>query len=238
MSNHQILNSAEHGDVRIKTRASAEFGDAVMASVALPAEFRELACEYPILFQRDVANGSVGALALMGFEQGENLFLVDGKWNALARPLAMRIQPFLIGRPSGEDAEPQVHIDMDHPRVARGGDGAACFDEEGKPTPYLEEIAGLLGDLHEAHQAAGDFFASVERYNLLEPFSMDVTLDNGAQHRMVGYELVNEEKLTTLEPGALTELHAAGHLQPLYMAIASLNNLAKLIQLKSRKSHD
>ena len=66
---------------------------------------------------------------------------------------------------------------------------------------------------------------------------MDVTLDSGAMHRLVGYNIVNEDKLAALEPGILAELHAAGHLAALYMAIASLGNLGKLVRRKNRRSH-
>jgi hypothetical protein len=64
---------------------------------------------------------------------------------------------------------------------------------------------------------------------------MDVTLDSGASHRLVGYHLVNEEKLRTLDAAALGELHGAGHLEPIYMALASLGNLGKLVRRKNRR---
>ncbi|MEY4722353.1 MAG: hypothetical protein RIQ46_2078, partial [Pseudomonadota bacterium] len=73
MTSHQILNPADHGTLRIRPGAGAELGDAVMASIAVPAEFRRLACEYPILFRHDSASRGFSALALFGFEPGENL---------------------------------------------------------------------------------------------------------------------------------------------------------------------
>ena len=39
MSNHQILNPSDHGDLRVHTEAGAAFGDNVMACLAMPAEF-------------------------------------------------------------------------------------------------------------------------------------------------------------------------------------------------------
>lgn len=236
MSNHQILNPADHAQLRIRTGAGAEFGDAVTACLAIPAEFRRLACEFPILFRFDAEQGSFSALALMGFEQGENLFLEGDRWDAVCRPLAMAVQPFLIGRAQDGEGPSQVHIDMANPRIARDGDGTPVFDEAGQPTPYLQQAIEMLGALDDGYRASADFFAACKRYDLLEPFSMDVTLGNGAAHRMVGYHLVNEEKLQSLEPAVLAELSAQGHLLPLYMAIASLGNLGKLIARKNRRS--
>lgn len=236
MTNHQILNPADHGQLRIRTEAGAAFGDAVSACIAVPAEFRRLACEFPILFRFDGEQGTFAALALMGFENGENLYLDGERWDAACRPLAMAVQPFLIGRSQDRDGPSQVHIDMAHPRISADGTGTAVFDAAGQPTPFLQQAIEMLGSLDDGYRASADFFAACKRYDLFEPFSMDVTLGSGAMHRMVGYHLVNEEKLQALEPAVLAELSAAGHLLPLYMAIASLGNLGKLIARKNRRS--
>lgn len=235
MSNHQILTAADHGNLRILTDAAPERGDAVMASLAVPPEFRRLALEYPILFRFDHARQAFAALALFGFEPGENLFLENGRWEAVSRPLSMTVQPFLVGRPREPGGPSQVHVDMGHPRISPGGEGVRVFDEAGQPTPYLEQVASMLGALDEGWQASADYFTALDRHELLEPFSMDVTLDNGAQHRLVGYHLVNEERLRDLAPEALAELHAAGHLEPTYMAMASVGNLARLVRRKNRR---
>lgn len=235
MSNHQILDPAKHAELRIRTEAGVELGDETMAALAVPAEFKRLACEYPILFRLDGATGSFSALALFGFEQGENLFLESGRWDASVKPLAMSVQPFLVGRPRDGEGASQVHIDMGHPRIAQDGEGMRVFDPQGKPTPYLEQVAGMLAMLDEGYRASSGFFAALKRYDLLEPFSMDVTLDSGATHRLVGYHLINEEKVAALEPGALAELHVEGHLGPVFMAMASLGNLGKLVRRKNRR---
>ena len=237
MSQHQILTPEAHADLRIRAEAGSELGDGVMAALAVPAEFRRLACEFSILFRRDGASGAWGALALFGFEPGENLYLQGPRWDAACRPLSIAVQPFLIGRAAGGDGPSQVHIDMDHPRIANGGEGVRVFEADGSASPFLEEAIEMLGLLDDGYQASADFFAAVDRYDLLEPFSMDVTLDSGAEHRLVGYNIVNEEAMAALEPGILAELHAAGHLAPLYFAMASLGNLGKLVRRKNRKGH-
>lgn len=237
MSNHQILNPADHGALRVRTDAAPELGDGVMSCLVVPSEFRRLACEYPIFFRFDGESRSFSALALFGFEGGENLFLEGGRWAAASRPFAMAVQPFLVGRPQAGRGAGQVHIDMAHPRVTMaGGEGVRVFDDAGQPSPWLEEVAGMLGALDEGYRASGDFHAALDRHELLEPFSMDVTLDNGASHRLVGYHLINEERLRALDPAALGELQAAGYLEPIFMALASLGNLGKLVRRKNRRA--
>lgn len=235
MSLHQLLDSNSHRDLRVHTQPDAALGDGVMACIAVPTEFRRLQNVFPILFRRDLEQGTLGALALMGFENGENLFLEEGRWDAPYRPLALSIQPFLIGRSEKGDGPGQVHVDMGHPRIASGGEGMRLFDEAGTPTPYLEQIADQLGELDEGYRGSADFFAALERYELLEPFSLDVELADGNSHRMVGYQLINEEKLQALDSAALGDLHAAGHLMPIFMALASLSNFPALIARKNRR---
>ena len=237
MTSHQILNPADHGSLRILADVGAEWGDGVMSCLAVPAEFRRLACEYPILFYHDSEARAFSAIALFGFEPGENLFVENGKWEATCRPFAMAVQPFLVGRSRDGKGASQVHVDLGHSKIATGGEGIRVFDDGGQPTPYLDEVARMLGALDESYQASGEFFAALDRYDLLEPFSMDVKLDSAGSHRLVGYHLINEDRLRALDSSLLAELHAAGHLEPIYMALASLGNLGKLVRRKNRRAN-
>lgn len=238
MTSHAALDKDRNRDLRIRSGASAELGDGVMACITVPSEFRRVQNEFPILFRRDLEGGRFSALALFGFENGENLFVGDGRWDARYRPLALAIQPFLIGR-SAADGAAEVHIDLSHKRIASGSeDGLRVFDEHGRPTPYLEDVMAGLDQLDQGYRSSGDFFAALERYELLEPFSFDVELRDGSSHRLVGYHLIDEDKLRGLEPGAISDLHQAGHLMPAFMALASLSNLSALVERKNKSLRD
>ena len=236
MSNHQILDSKTHLDLRIDTSAGASLGDGVMATLVVPDEFRRVQAEFPIVFRRDVENGQFSALALFGFEAGENLFVSEGRWDAGYKPLSLAIQPFLIGQL--QTGEGQVHVNMDHPRISTSGEGTRVFDEHGQATPYLERIAEMLGELHVGYQASGDFIAALERHQLLEPFSLEVPLSDGSQHSLVGFHIVDEENLRALDGDALADLHGAGHLMPIFMALASLSHFSELVARKDKKQTD
>jgi hypothetical protein len=237
MPNHQILNFDDHAAVRVHTAAGADLGDAVMACLVVPPEFRRLATHYPILFRQDAETGQFSALALFGFEPDENLFLNGDQWDAGTKPLAMAVQPFLVGRSRDPEAPGQVHIDMDHPRIARDETGVRLFEPGGQPTLLVEEVADMLGALDQGYRDSAAFYAALERHDLLEPFSMDVTLDDGSQNRLVGYHLINEERLSQLAAGALAELHGDGHLLPIFMAVASVGNLSALVRRRNRRPH-
>jgi hypothetical protein len=235
MSQHQILNPADHGPLRIHTEAGAEYGDNVMACLAMPAEFREVQAHYPIVFRRDAETGKLAALALFGFEAGENLFLNGATWEARYRPMAHAVQPFLIGRPAEEGAAPQVYIDMASPRISTSGEGMRVFDDAGTPTPWLEAVATMLGDLDYAWHESAAFFTALEAYELVEPFSLEVTLDSGAVQSLVGFQTIHEDRLASLDGEALAALMSEGHLARIYMVLASLAQFGNLVARKNAK---
>lgn len=125
---------------------------------------------------------------------------------------------------------------MASPRiVADGGEGVRVFDEHGSPTPYLETVAEQLGALDEGWQGSAEFFAALRRHELLEPLTLEITLDDGSTNRLVGFHVVDEDRLRALDGDALGELHRDGHLMPLFMAVASVGKLSELIARKNRR---
>lgn len=236
MTRHALLTAEAHRELRVRTDRAAELGDAVMCCITVPDEFRRVQDEYPILFRKNVERDEFTALAMFGFENGENLFLEDGRWDARYRPLAIDIQPFLIGgAPEGGEAA-QVHVDLASPRIA-ADEGMRVFDEFGRPTPYLETIAEQLGALDAGYKASAEFFAALRRHDLFEPLTLEVTLDDGSVNRLVGFHVIDEAKLAALEPAAAAELHLEGHLMPIFMAVASISKLSALIARKNRRLH-
>lgn len=235
MPRHAVLDNQVHRDLRVRTEAGAALGDDVMAVLTVPSEFRRVQAHFPILFRRETGRDDFTAMALFGFETGENLFLDGERWDARYRPLSLAIPPFLIGRPADGTGPGQVHIDLDHPRIAAASDGVRLFDGDGMATPFLEAMAERLGDLDEGYRSSSDFYAAMIAHDLLEPFSLEVTLDDGSKHSLVGFHIIDEARVRALDADALGALHTAGHLMPMFMAMASLSQLSALIERKNRK---
>jgi hypothetical protein len=231
MPQHAILNNVDHKHLRVIAARGAAYGDAVMSALTFPAELRDLQANYPIVFQKN-EDGGYDLLALFGFEQGENLFLGPGGWDAPTIPLAIERQPFMIGR-GGEELS--VHIDLASPRVRDGGsEGEALFLTYGGTSEYLERISSVLRTIHDGLQASRAFVAALTGLQLIESFVLDVTLDDGAPHRLAGFYTLNEEGLAALSAEQLGSLHRAGHLQAMYMIVASLAQFRGLIERKNR----
>jgi len=222
----ELLNNLTHKDLRVFTQRGARWGDDVMSCPVTPEEFRSLQAHYPIVFQPD-GQGSFLPVALFGLQEGQNLFLDETGWDADYLPLAMRRMPFSIG--VAQD-ELRMMVDMASPRIARGAEGEAVFLPQGGNSELLETANSVLRALHEGLQATPEFIQALVGNDLLESFVLDVERPDGSHGELVGFYTIHEERLAGLDAGTVGLLHQAEYLQPIYMAIASLSNLAKLIR--------
>jgi hypothetical protein len=226
MTKHVLLNNLDHKDLRVITTRSAEYGDNVMAAATFPAEFRNLQAHYPIVFRKNT-QGEFEPVALLGFKEGQNLFLTRRGWDATYLPLTIERLPFLIGF-SG-DQQPMMHIDLDSPRISRE-QGEPLFREFGGNTDFLERMSSILLAIHQGLAGTQPFIAALLQNELLESFALDIQLNDGSQNRLAGFYTIHEERLLDLNGAVLERLNRAGHLQAIHMAIASLSNFRALIE--------
>lgn len=231
MPNPVLLNNIDHAAMRVIATRGAAYGDNVMSALTWPDEFRTLQAHYPIVFQKN-GEGGYDALALFGFQPGENLFLDGEVWDAAEIPLSVQRQPFLIGT---DGSELVVHVDLDSPRLSRD-QGEPLFLPQGGNTNYMERMASVLRAIHLGLEGARGFTAALLQHNLLESFVLDITLDDGSDNRLAGFYTIHEERLAALDGAALASLHAAGHLQAIYMVLASLSQFRALIDRKNRRN--
>lgn len=230
MTNPVPLNNVEHDALRIITTRGAAWGDDVTSTVAFPNEFRSLQAHYPIVFQKCVDGTGFQAIVVFGFPDGHNLFLGPRGWEADYLPMAIERQPFLIG---GSGDERVVHVDLDSPRVSRT-EGEAVFLPHGGTTEFLERINSLLAAIHEGVQRTPVFIDALLQHDLLESFVFDVELADGSQGRLAGLYTIDEDRLAALDGAALERLSRAGHLQAIYMVVASMSHFRDLVERQNR----
>ncbi|MCI4645579.1 MAG: SapC family protein [Hyphomonadaceae bacterium] len=238
MANTALLNNIAHKDLKVNARHGAAFGDAVNQTVVFPTEFAEVQREYPILFRKDEA-GKYQAVALLGFDREENLFLDEAGWQARHVPVIHQRGPFIIGfqnqQIEGETRrEPVIHIDLDNPRVNET-EGQPLFLPHGGHAPYLQHVSHILRVIHAGAEIAGPMFAAFDEAGLIEPAAMDIKLDEHTTYKVPDIYTISEEKLAALEGAALERLHKAGYLRAAYLVLASLANVNRLIGLKNAR---
>ena len=235
----EVLNSQDHADLRVITDYRSSFGDAQMQVMVFPFEFRNIQACYPIFFQAD-ANDQFYPVALLGFEEGENLFLDEPNWRAPYVPAMLRRQPFLVGvkdantEAGGTTQARVLSIDLNHPRVSRD-EGEALFKPLGGRTDFLEEQAGLLETLHDGLSHCQEFTNALAEQGLIESVTLDISLSNGSRNQLIGLSGINEERVQELSGDVLEEFNRRGFLLPLFMAMASSTNMRTLIDLKNEQ---
>jgi len=239
MAKHELLNNITHQDLRVLSRFGREYGDNVGMVTAFPTEFAELQREYPIFLRKDPREGQWQAVALLGFETHENLFVQEGRWNAAYLPGAIAKGPFLIGfqeqRIDGElRREPVIHVDVEHPRVSRS-EGEPVFLPHGGNSPYLEHISNVLRGLRDGLEAAPAMYAAYDALGLIQPMNLELQLD--AQHRvsLAGLYGIDRDRLAALDAEQLHSLHRSGYLEGVYLLLSSLHNLRRLMAEKQRR---
>jgi len=244
MARYELLNNITHKDLRVTTRFGREFGDDIGMVVAFPTEFAELQREYPIFLRREQGSGNWQAVALLGFEAKENLFLQGERWNATYLPGAIAKGPFLIGfqeqRVEGElRREPVVHVDMDHPRITTGesgaGEGEAVFLPQGGNSAYLDHISTVLRGIRDGVDAGQAMYAALDELGLIQPVTLEIQFDEANRVNVAGLHNIDRDRLAALDAGQLHALHRAGYLEGVYLVLASLHNLRRLMAEKQRR---
>ena len=237
MARYEMLNNVEHRDLRVMTRRSAATGDAVQFVMTFPLEFRRAQAHFPIFFQKDPNTGKFFPIILLGFEQGENLFLGPEGWETPYVPMSILRGPFLIGYQESHDHEEGkqavITVNMESPLITTEGEGARLFLEHGGTSDYLENITELLEDIQAGLDMNKSFIQALEDFNLIESVALNVTLNNGAERQLVGLYTINEERLNQLDGEALAALHTGHHLQSIFMVLASHSNFSKLIDRRN-----
>jgi hypothetical protein len=239
MSKYLLLSQSAHAGLKVITDRGAAYGDNLMHVMTFPLEFRDIQSSYPIFFAKDSQTGQFYPLALLGFQQDENLYLEGDRWDASYLPLMIARNPFLIGFQQSSEAEngektPVVSIDIESPRVSET-QGEALFTDGGEPTEYLQKSMQNLQTIHQGHEQNKLFIDALLENDLLEGFNLDITLKDGSNNRLEGFYTINEENLAALEDEVLGKLHKQGFLQAIYMAVASFSRVTGLIAKKNAR---
>jgi len=238
MTHHAQLDNVRHKDLRIRREYRVGNGHDVSLTRVFPVEFIPLQAEYPLFFIRDSDAGSFEPVAMLGFSDGENLFLGDAGWEARYIPLSIERRPFLIGFQERVEGgvpikAPVVSIDLDDPSVNES-EGERLFLTHGGESAFLERMTSVLMTIKHGHEVNQGFSRLLVGLDLIESMRMEVELQDGSKQTLEGLYTINEDRLSALNASGLDALHQKGHLKHVYMMLASLSNVTGLIEKKNR----
>ncbi len=219
------LSKETHKSLKVDARASAAYGDNQSFTHVVAKEFPLLVVHYPILFSKDANTGEFYCGAMLGFDEGENLFLEEWRDLEFYRPLGLQRVPFFA-------RGPDVAIDLDHPRVGVEG-GTALFTEFGEPSRYLQRIIWAFQDLSSGIDVTRSFITALLQLKLIEPISIEAEFDDGTTRDCAGLYTVNQDALSALPDQTVVDLFRLGYLRLIHLMIASLKQIPILARRKN-----
>jgi hypothetical protein len=219
------LSKEAHKSLKVDARAAAAYGDNLRFTHVVAKEFPLLLVHYPILFAKDANTGEFYCGAMLGFDEGENLFLEEWRDLDYYRPLGLQRVPFYANGPD-------VAIDLDHPRVGVD-DGVALFTEFGEPSRYLQRIIWAFQDLNNGITITKSFITALLQLRLIEPLTLEAEFDDGATRNCTGLYGVNQEALSALPDQVVVDLFRLGYLRLIHFMIASLKQFPVLARRKN-----
>jgi len=236
MKDFQPLSFEQHKTLGYTEKYGSEYGHQVGAVMILPNEFAKAQREYPILFRKDSETGRFFPVALLGFEENENLFLDENStWSTRYIPLAMKQGPFLIGLQQ-QEAEQRlaIYADLNDSRIQQNT-GPALFDADGNASATLNEIRDILSSRHKGSELLEPMLEVFLKYNLLERVMLEIDLSHGPTIKFDAGYTVHIENLVALENDAVVALHKSGFLSLAYNVADSVNNIQRLIDIKNAR---
>ncbi|MBB6252988.1 SapC family protein [Nitrospirillum iridis] len=225
MTNIAIVNNHAHRDLQVKAKANPAF-DARHFVTVIVGEFALLAVQCPILLSKDAETGAFVCGAVLGFEQGENLFLTPDGWQGY-RPLNLQRGPFYT---VGDD----LAIDLDDARVGRDV-GEPLFSPQGEMTPYLKSIIAAMQELRPGLERTKRFIDTLLTLKLIEPIDISLGFDDGTQRELTDLYTIDREALRALPDAAVLDLFRRGYMQLIHLMIASLKHIPLMAERKNRR---
>ena len=216
MANIAILNRQTHRTLRVQPAFAAPRNFVAV----VVGEFAHLVAHYPILLSKDSETGAFYCGAMLGIDQGENLFAGD---KGCYRPLNLQRGPFFtVGTELG--------IDLDAPAV---GGGERLFSDTGEPTAYLKAITALFRDLVPGLEQTKAFIAVLTQLQLIVPVDVHLAFDDGSERDLEGLYTINAEALRNIPDADVVMLFRRGYLELCYLMLASLKQVPAVAERKN-----
>jgi hypothetical protein len=228
------LDRVQHRAQRLKPQGVRFDRTAGMNALFVAAvEFIDAARDYPIVFieagQAEDGKREVAPVAVLGLAPGENLMLGDdGAWAARYVPALLRGYPFGLAR-AGTQSNYVVVVDGQADALS-DSDGERLFDDEGAPTPMLEERRKFVEQLEAEAQRTRLLGRNLLELELLQPMRFDATLPDGRSLTVDGFLTVDEKKFGELPADKLLSLHKNGILALIHAHLASLQLMRGLVE--------
>jgi hypothetical protein len=220
------VSNQRHGNWSVEVGTDYSFSKNVNSVPLMAVEFATAAPEYAIVFAG--TGDVVMPAAILGMRGDENLYVTrDGGWQARYIPAFLRRYPFVFSSP--DDGKTfTLCIDEKFPGFNQEGRGQRLFDDERKPTPYVDNVLKFLQQYQLEFRRTQAFCKKLKDLNLLEPMQAQINFDSGEKMFLTGFSAVNRARLKTLPAATLAELAQSDELELIYIHMNSMRNFANM----------
>ncbi len=226
------INAEVHKNVKIKPLDSFDFAKGFHLASVTVSEFPRVASTYPIVFIKSPDGNEFKPVALFSLKENDNSFIVDGKWDAPYIPSILRRYPFSIA-PLNKDEENSFAVCVDEESTCfNEEEGLALFNEEGKPTEFLDGVREFLTDMQKQEVMTMSYCQLLDKHGLLKEQSLDVKLPNGQNRRIGGFYLLDEKAFKDLSDQVFLEFRHKGALDAIYSQLSSISQLSRLSRIQ------
>ena len=224
---------------KVRLLAPGEAPEFVREGGALPisySEFVPAGRHYPIIFIGD--GKTYNAVAVVGMNTKENLFVADGRWAGdVYMPAYARRYPFCMAKLSVNRVEQKNRL-ICVEQAALDEKGEAMFDAKGEPSGKWKELERLLGEYEADLERMREMCGILADYGLFEPFTMKATLKpekGGGSMQLGGMQRVAEKAIENLNAAQLKNLVRRGIMARIYVHLLSLEHFGNLLDRKAAK---
>lgn len=220
------LSATRHRGCAIEITRNYGFSRKTNSVPLMAVEFRNAAAEYAIVFAGTKENAMPAVI--LGVREAENLFLSeDSKWDAKYVPAFVRRYPFVFSK-SGDGERFVLCVDEAYSGFNREARGQRLFNDDNKPTQYVQNILTFLQEYQAQSNRTLAFCRKVHELDLLEPMRAQVGTTSGEKLSLAGFMAVNREKLKALPGDKLADLAKTDELELLYLHLQSMRNFQTL----------
>jgi hypothetical protein len=216
------VSAARHRDACVEVGADYAFARSVNSVPLMAVEFPHAAPEYAIVFAG--VKDDVMPAVILGVRGNENLYLnAQHKWSAKYIPAFVRRYPFVFS--TADDGKTfMLCVDEAFPGFNREARGQRLFGEDGKPTPYVDNVLKFLQEYQAQFNRTRAFCHKVKELGLLEPMQAQIATGSGERLSLGGFWAVSRARLKQLPGDKLAELAKTDELELLYLHMQSMRN--------------
>lgn len=227
--NYIPLDKDKHSALKVIPRVNFELISNTHLAAATIREFAQLSGCMPIVFIEDPKSKNMHTVAMLGLEQGQNLYYAEERWQGPHVPLNVQRYPFDI-RPDGD----RLGVYFDENSDMLSDEGQALFTEDGEPSEFFKNRQQFLGDLANSEVQNQRFIKAIQELKLLEEIQIRITYVSGQVRNVTGILSIDEKKLIALDDDKVLMLHKAGYLGAAYSMMLSLGQLNRLVELSNK----